>query len=938
MNNATDRERQIGELEAALHLPLPEAARRQIEISLQNLRAEGANLALANTVGRDLNQGAFALSGDARIDGVAVGVNLGTIIFGRTPEEEERRQLVWYLARLAARLRSLSLRGLDPQLDEGGDGLTLARVYVSLAVTRAALIHRVDSPVDEESYLPHMRAASAVEVVGEHQHMVLLGDPGSGKSTFLRHLAWTLAQWGIDSPHSLTPAPAIASEGIVPILVPLRWLAGRLALVDEQAYGGVRISKAARRHTETGTPDAVVYQALRDEMVSYVGQPVDDLLTEALHRGAALLLFDGLDEVPQEPVKGKTVSRLATLRAVREFAHLYERTRVVVTCRTRAFDQRLSDYLRWPVETIAPFTSEQIQRFADAWYGELAALGQLSNTQAARLAQELIDAIRKSPKLGLMAETPLLLTMMALVLYHDGALPRDRAQVYERILDLLLGQWDKLRDGQNVSEAIGHPDWDSSRIRTVLDGLSYAAHDRAVSDDGRGRLDRGDVRDALITFFEQARLQEPWSAARRCLEYFEQRSGLLIPDDDKTYMFAHLTLQEHCAGRYLMLLPDAVERVMAHRRRDLDRWYEPILLGLGVMQQTNPLLLDRMLTELIDREERGRVKPPVVRQSDLILAAEIGEDRDWDFMRTQWINVDRLQRDLRRGLVDLLRDRNQPLPADERVRAGKLLGRLGDPRFPVIVEEWRREVAWALNDGKGMDRRHRPYFCRVESGVYVIGSSDDPDASLEEFPQHKVTFDTPFWIGRFPITNEQWREWVRCGGKRAYFADTPGADLPNLPVVGVTWQMCNAFCQWLSEQIGVTIRLPSEYEWEAAARGRSARRYPWGDEWEDDRAAVDESLQAPVKTTTVPVGCYPAGAAPCGALDMAGNVGEWMADVWHSYPGAQTPFTDLRSGVVRGGGILSEAIGVRCAARSRAFFHTAETIGLRVILAPDVGG
>ena len=126
-----------------------------------------------------------------------------------------------------------------------------------------------------------------------------------------------------------------------------------------------------------------------------------------------------------------------------------------------------------------------------AFYAELIANGQLERAQAEKLGQELIDTIVASPKLRAMAKTPLLLTMMVLVLYHDGPLPRDRPLLYERILELLLGQWDKLREGQSLAEAIGQPDWDSERIRPLLDQLSYQAHDTASSEDGRGRLRRG---------------------------------------------------------------------------------------------------------------------------------------------------------------------------------------------------------------------------------------------------------------------------------------------------------------------------------------------------------------------------------------------------------------------------------------------------------------
>jgi len=90
----------------------------------------------------------------------------------------------------------------------------------------------------------------------------------------------------------------------------------------------------------------------------------------------------------------------------------------------------------------------------------------------------------------------------------------------------------------------------------LLHRLSYQAHAAATSADGRGRLAKSVVRDALCDFFETMHVPQSWETARRCLEYIEQRSGLLLPDGPDSFVCAHLTLQEHCAGRQLTLNTD----------------------------------------------------------------------------------------------------------------------------------------------------------------------------------------------------------------------------------------------------------------------------------------------------------------------------------------------------------------------------------------------
>jgi len=178
------------------------------------------------------------------------------------------------------------------------------------------------------------------------------------------------------------------------------------------------------------------------------------------------------------------------------------------------------------------------------------------------------------------------------------------------------------------------------------------------------------------------------------------------------------------------------------------------------------------------------------------------------------------------------------------------------------------------------------------------------------------------------------------GGQQSYYADDADLNHSNQPVVGVTWHRCNDFCTWLSASVkdmleGCVVRLAAEKEWEAAARGRDAQRYPWGDNWIADCAATQEDQETRGQRDTVSVGCYPAGAAPCGALDLAGNVWEWTVSKWQSHSSAPKPFTDDDLVVLRGGGYSDKRNRVHCGARIKGNPEFENSLdGFRVILAP----
>jgi formylglycine-generating enzyme required for sulfatase activity len=266
---------------------------------------------------------------------------------------------------------------------------------------------------------------------------------------------------------------------------------------------------------------------------------------------------------------------------------------------------------------------------------------------------------------------------------------------------------------------------------------------------------------------------------------------------------------------------------------------------------------------------------------------------------------------------------------------------------PVRVAKTLTPTA-PVNDGFGD-------YVFVPAGPFRMGN-DSKDAWAREKPAHTVELDA-FYISKFEITNREWKKFRDDPGydeprfwpngrvvprdqvpywtqPNNHGGGTPGSD--DYPVIGVNWDAATAYCAWLSAKTGKRYRLPTEAEWEKAARGTDGRVYPSGQTL-DRRQANFVGAQA--FDTVMPVGSLGAGASPYGALDMAGNVMEWCQD-WYDRDfyavsprrNPQGPSTGSFR-VVRGGSFFVEAFDVRTTSRSMAWpsFQAHRMIGLRPV-------
>jgi len=209
----------------------------------------------------------------------------------------------------------------------------------------------------------------------------------------------------------------------------------------------------------------------------------------------------------------------------------------------------------------------------------------------------------------------------------------------------------------------------------------------------------------------------------------------------------------------------------------------------------------------------------------------------------------------------------------------------------------------------------------IPAGTFQMGGLD-PSAELDEKPVHKVTMPA-FWMDKFDVTNGMYGQCVTAGAcdpplnfssktVTSYFNNSQYNDFP---VVNVSWSDATAYCKWAGRH------LPTEAEWEYAARGTDLRTYPWGNQTPDSTRANYNYMVG----DTTKVGSYPAGASPFGVLDMVGNVSQWLNDFYDGNYYAKTVTLNpagpiARSGfffrVIRGGTFQDDPLTIRLANRA----------------------
>jgi hypothetical protein len=674
-----------------------------------------------------------------------------------------------YLHRLAQHAGQLSLAGIDPAAAGGGDdaGLSLDAVYTALLT----LSPREDWLAAKQPSMPEPenRPLSALEQLNRHRRLVLLGDPGGGKSTFVNFVALCLAGEILGLPHAglnLLRAPLPDDEG-KDEESPQSWDHGpllpvRVVLRDFAARGlpapGERVSA---RHLWTFIAEALAEASLG----GYAPH-----LEKELQEHGGLLLLDGLDEVPEAESRRDQIRQ-----AVEDFAASFGRCRVLLTSRTYAY-QNQGWKLRggFTEAVLAPFSAGQIRRFVSRWYAQTASLGRLTASDAEGKAEHLREAIFGRPHLRELAERPLLLTLMAsLHAWRGEGLPEKREQLYADTVELLLNRWEGhrvIRDSQGRPVLIQpslaqYLEAGKEKVRAALEELAFDVHSAQGDLPGTADVAEGD----LVTRLMRLR-RTPETNPAELVDYLSQRAGLLVARGVGVFTFPHRTFQEYLAACHLTVedFPAAIAEL---GRQDPGRWREVVLLAAAKAARGSPASVWHLAHELCFREPEDAEAGLADTWGAHLAGQAVAESVD---LTRKLGEASRRQLELlRRWHLHLLR--TDLLPAAERAMAGKTLAKLGDPRFDPEL--------WFL------PREPLLGFIEVPAGPFRMGEGKERhDAELPAF-----------YMARYPVTVEQFRVFVAESGHEVHPAALEG--VANHPVTMVTWHDAVAYCRWLTERL-----------------------------------------------------------------------------------------------------------------------------------------
>ncbi|WP_298625202.1 SUMF1/EgtB/PvdO family nonheme iron enzyme [uncultured Zoogloea sp.] len=663
------------------------------------------------------------------------------------------------------------------------------------------------------------------------------GAAGSGKSTFCRWLALVVAEGRVPEHRQIAVDEEKFSEtlpdklaGRLPLLVRLRDWASH----PEFLSGNGRWTRAQLEASLAGWLDT-----------TRPGELTGEVFAAELKAGRCLLIFDGVDEVPES--RGDDLPRRNLLTGLADALPAWRKAGnwLLVTSRPYGLDAEDQRRLGVPMAELAELPEPLMQLFVRRWFEAV------DPANGVVKADGLLTHLAQRDDLAEMRSNPMLLTALC-VKYDEGRrLPQDFYALYDAVVRQVLYKRCSTENERDQAR---------NRLGAIALGMHRgdAASPRQTP---AAEVTVEEVDRLLAELAQHDSVSEP-GAGEACAkrELLLSDSGLLLPRDYRRVAFYHLSFQEFLAAERLRKLPEAPEAILANHA-GTPAWRRTLrFLFCAIAERDSAERAIAAWKSLLPSFEPAALDANSAPALALADGLEVAHAKGW--------RIDEFKAPLRAACEHAL----HYLPPDVRAQLWLTLGRLGlDDRPGVgLLPNGLPDIEW----------------CEALEGDSWVGDAAEGRTS-----------EASFRIARYPITCAQYqafvkdggyeddRWWRGLGGRPERFVY--GIPASNMPVANTSWHEAVAYCRWLDAKLSGTsnleIRLPTENEWERYARGPRRSKYPWGEVFVKGRA----NLRGPGSNSEgidleyfglMPVGLFVAGAADCGALDMVGGVQEWCSD------------------------------------------------------------
>ncbi len=875
----------------------------------------------------------------------------------------------------------------------------LADVYVDL------MAHEIKAAEaqDGEGHMGRPESKLLLDILADTSlnRLVVRGDVGSGKSSFINYLCYSIIASG--QGHDVSQ------------VVPGHWLRRPVVRLLLREIGG-KICPASDL-------EAQLFEFIRQRMHAHISNRCkvdEDVFGQmwAWFRAAfeknGVLILDGLDEVSGSHEKAEELTRRQILlTAVQRFASngQHKGMAIIVTSRNHAYggDDALSGFRLFQLDPLN--ISGRVDVFIKHWYQQVAQTQEEKQANQAD-ALSLLNNIAKRDSLQALTATPLLLTLILVLDKAKVGLPESRAELYQSAASLLLDRWNKqlLQYAESLSDeeqqALDVLKLDANILLAAMKTLAYQTYQEA---EGHGKAN-----DETIVFTvdkvekalkEQLQQHTGLGFAHQdsCKYFLRFRSQLLVAVGEGI-SFVHKSFHEYLVAAHVMgfdMSRDMELWKMAASADKRDWWQEVFLfaLNIGKAEYVMKLMKEQVLSRQVASMKGDELENHLGSLS-LFSHAALENNLERVVSRSDGRNpyLGSAYHDLQEHIKLLWEDKRLEIP--QRAQLGRIWGRCGDVREGLTFQRRGYVIRYHSTATRSFPL---PGFDwqKIKEGEFMMGTVGDEGYGAEK-PAHPIRFDKPFYMVRAAVTNAQYQVFMDAGGyeddsiwealpapARAWRrGEFPGLELvesipeeyrenyrqallsdrsrhqprfwqdnrwniANHPVVGVSWFEALAYCEWLNRNqslvlpdellgSGLTIRLPTEDEWEYAARGVDALRYACGEAVSSQLANYEETQ---LKRTTA-AGVFAPGVA-FGLHDMTGNVWDWTSSRWGKDFGRcafgyenyieqrkdQNRLDDLEYRIIRGGSWYDASDYVRCAIRNGYHpYGRNDDLGFRLVL------